>query len=92
MIIKDYKYSYSTKEIFYTINVDGFDFKMHHEKTEYGSIRHTDIDRFLDELGRFDCQQSELVEDFVRFQNHLLMYGEGFVLENAADDVMDGGN
>lgn len=32
MIIKDYKYMNSTDGIHYTINVDGIELEMHHEK------------------------------------------------------------
>lgn len=82
MIIKDYKYENSTDGIHYIIDVDGFEFEMNHVKTEYGSVKHDDIDCFLDEIGESDAQEAELIEDFVRFQNYLLMYGVGFTLKN----------
>ena len=85
MIIKDYKYMSSTDGIHYTINVDGIELEMHHEKTEYGSVRHTDIDPFLDEVAIFDFQEPDLIEDFVSFQNHLLMNGVGFIFKNAEE-------
>lgn len=85
MIIKDYKYMNSTGGIRYTINVDGIELEMHHEKTEYGSVRHTDIYDFLDELADFDHLEAELIQDFVSFQNNLLMYGVGFIFKNAEE-------
>lgn len=85
MIIKNYKYENSTDGIHYTIDVDGCEFEMNHTKTEYGSVQHEDIDYFLDEIGEQDVQEAELIEDFVRFQNHLLMYGVGFALKNAEE-------
>lgn len=85
MIIKDYKYMSSTDGIHYTINVDGVEFEMHHEKTEYGGVIHNDIDCFLDEVADFDYQEAELIEDFVSFQNHLLMYGVGFIFKNTEE-------
>lgn len=85
MIIKDYKYMSSTDGIHYTINVDGVEFDMHHKKTEYGSVRHDDIDCFLDEVADFDYQEAELIQDFVSFQNHLLMYGVGFIFKNTKE-------
>lgn len=85
MIIKDYKYMDSTDGIHYTINVDGIELEMHHEKTEYGSVRHTDIYDFLDEVADFDHLEAELIQDFVSFQNHLLMYGVGFIFKNAEE-------
>lgn len=88
MIIKDYKYENSTDGIHYTIDVDGFEFEMNHMKTEYGSVQHEDIDYFLDEIGEHDVQEAELIEDFVRFQNYLLIYGVGFALKNA-EEVTD---
>lgn len=53
MIIKDYKYMSSTDGIHYTINVDGVEFEMHHEKTEYGGVIHNDIDCFFRRSSRF---------------------------------------
>ena len=85
MIIKNYKYENSTDGIHYIIDVDGCEFEMNHTKTEYGSVQHEDIDYFLDEIGEQDVQEAELIEDFVRFQNHLLMYGVGFALKNAEE-------
>nr|DAJ61775.1 MAG TPA: hypothetical protein [Caudoviricetes sp.] len=88
MNIKNYKYENSTDGIQYTIDVDGYKFQMNHKKTEYGSVQHDDIDYFLDEIGEYDIQEAELIEDFVRFQNYLLMYGVGFTLKNA-EEVTD---
>lgn len=85
MIIKNYKYENSTDGIHYTIDVDGCEFEMNHTKTEYGSVQHEDIDYFLDEIGEYDVQEAELIEDFIRFQNYLLMYGVGFTLKNAEE-------
>lgn len=85
MIIKDYKYTSLTDGIHYTINVDGIELEMRHEKTEYGSVRHTDIYDFLDEVADFDYQEAELIQDFVSLQNHLLMYGVGFSFKNAEE-------
>ena len=82
MIIKNYKYENSTDGIHYIIDVDGCEFEMNHIKTEYGSVQHEDIDYFLDEIGEYDVQEAELIEDFVRFQNDLLLYGIGFELRN----------
>ena len=39
----------------------------------------------MDEMGEYDVQEAELIEDFVRFQNYLLMYGIGFILKNAEE-------
>lgn len=89
MIIKDYKYMNSTDGIHYTINVDGSELEMHHEKTEYGSVRHIDIYDFLDEVADYDNLEAELIQDFVSLQNHLLMYGVGFSFKNA-EEVDDG--
>lgn len=85
MIIKDYKYTSSTDGIHYTVNVDGSEIEMHHEKTEYGSVRHTDIYDFLEKVADFDYQEAELIEDFVSLQNNLLMYGVGFSFKNAEE-------
>ena len=85
MIIKNYKYGNSTDGIHYTIDVDGYEFEVNHTRTDYGSVQHEDIDYFLDEIGEYDVQEAELVEDFVRFQSYLLMYGVGFTLKNAGE-------
>lgn len=85
MIIKNYKYNNSKDSIHYTIDVDGYEFEMNHIRTEYGSVQHDDIDYFLDEIAEYDMQEAELIEDFVRLQNYLLMYGVGFTLENAEE-------
>lgn len=85
MIIKDYKYTSPTDGIHYTIVVDGMKFEMHHEKTEYGSVKHADIDPFLDEIAIFDFQEPDLIEDFVSFQNHLLMNDVEFIFKNAEE-------
>lgn len=85
MIIKDYKYTNPTDGIHYTINVDGIKLEMHHKKTEYGSVEHTDIDPFLDEIAIFDFQEADLIEDFVSFQNCLLMNDVEFILKNAEE-------
>ena len=58
---------------------------MNHKKTEYGSVQHDDIDCFLDEISEYDVQEAELIEDFVRFQTYLLMYGVGFTFKNAEE-------
>jgi hypothetical protein len=86
MIIKNYKYNNSEDGIHYTIDVDGYEFEVNHTKTDYGSVKHDDIEYFLDEIAEYDMQEAELIEDFVRFQNYLLMYGIGFTLKNA-DEV-----
>ena len=85
MIIKNYKYENSTDGIRYIIDVDGCEFEMHHTRTEYGSVQHEDIDYFLDEIAEYDAQEAELIEDFVRLQNYLLMYGVGFTFKNAEE-------
>lgn len=85
MIIKNYKYDNSKDGIHYTVDVDGFEFEMNHTRTEYGSVQHEDIDYFLDEIGEYDVQEDELIEDFVRFQSYLLMYGVGFALKNVEE-------
>lgn len=82
MIIKNYKYENSTDGIHYTIDVDGYEFQMNHKKTEYGSVQHEDIDYFLDEISEYDVQEAEMVEEFVDFQDHLLMYGIDFELRS----------
>ena len=85
MIIKNYKYDFSNGRVSYTIDVDGCEFEMNHTRTEYGSVQHDDIEYFLDEIAEYDMQEAELIEDFVRFQNYLLMYGVGFTLKNAEE-------
>lgn len=85
MIIKDYKYTSPADGIHYTINVDGIELEMHHEKTEYGSVRHTDIDPFLDKIAILDFQEPDLIEDFVSLQNHLLMNDVEFIFKNAEE-------
>lgn len=55
------------------------------KKTEYGSVEHTDIDPFLDEIAIFDYQEPDLIEDFVSFQNHLLMNDVEFIFKNAEE-------
>lgn len=88
MIIKNYKYNNSEDSIHYTVDVDGYEFKVNHTKTNYGSVQHDDIYFELDEIREYDVQEAELIEDFVRFQNYLLMYGIGVTLKNA--DEVDG--
>lgn len=85
MIIKDYKYENSTDGIHYIIDVDGYEVEMNHTRTEYGSVQHDDIEYFLDEIAEYDVQEAELIEDFVRLQSYLLMYGVGFTLKNAEE-------
>lgn len=85
MIIKDYKYENSTDGIHYIVDVDGCEFEMNHKRTEYGSVQHDDIEYFLDEVAEYDTQEAELIEDFVRLQNYLLMYGVGFAFKNAEE-------
>lgn len=85
MIIKNYKYNNSEDGIHYTIDVDGYEFEMNHTKTEYGSVQHDDIEYFLDEIAEYDVQEAELIEDFVRLQNYLLMYGVGFTFKNTEE-------
>lgn len=85
MIIKDYKYENSTDGIHYIVDVDGCEFEMNHKRTEYGSVQHDDIEYFLDEVAEYDTQEAELIEDFVRLQNYLLLYGVGFVFKNAEE-------
>lgn len=88
MIIKDYKYENSTDGIHYIIDVDGYEFEMNHIRTEYGSVQHDDIEYFLDEVAEYDMQEAELIEDFVRLQSYLLMYGVGFTFKNF-EEVQD---
>jgi gp25 len=85
MIIKDYKYENSTDGIHYIVDVDGCEFEMNHKRTEYGSVQHDDIEYFLDEVAEYDTQEAELIEDFVRLQNYLLIYGVGFAFKNAEE-------
>ena len=85
MIIKNYKYNNSEDGIHYIIDVDGSEIEMNHTKTEYGSVQHDDIEHFLDEVAEYDTQEAELIEDFVSLQNHLLLYGVGFVFKNAEE-------
>lgn len=85
MIIKNYKYGNSKDGIHYTVDVDGYEFEMNHTRTEYGSVQHDDIEYFLDEIAEYDMQEAELIEDFVRLQSYLLMYGVGFVFLNAEE-------
>ena len=81
MIIKNYKYNYSSGRICYTIDVDGREFSMEHIKTEYGS-KQNDIDDFLGTVEEYDFQEAEMIEAFVDFQNDLLLDGIGFELRN----------
>lgn len=82
MIIKNYKYDYSSGRICYTIDVDGYESAIEHTKTEYGSVQRDDIDDFLGTVEECDFQEAEMVEAFVDFQNDLLLYGIGFELKN----------
>ena len=82
MIIKNYKYDYSSGRICYTIDVDGYEVAMEHTKTEYGSVQRNDIDDFLVSVENYDYQEAEIIEAFVDFQNDLLLYGIGFELRN----------
>ena len=85
MIIKNYKYDYSAGRIRYTIDVDGYEQAMEHTKTEYGSVQRNDIDDFLLSVENYDFQEAEMVEEFVDFQSHLLMYGIDFELRNEVE-------
>lgn len=85
MIIKNYKYDYSGGKIYYTIDVDGYEQAMEHTKTEYGSVQRNDIDDFLVSVENYDFQEAEMVEEFVDFQSHLLMYGIDFELRNEVE-------
>lgn len=87
MIIKDYRYENSVDGIHYIVDVDGYEFEVNHTKTDYGSVQHDDIDHYLDEISEYDMQEAELIEDFVRFQSYLLMYGIGFALRNAEEVI-----
>lgn len=82
MIIKNYKYDYSSGRICYTIDVDGYESAIEHTKTEYGSVQRDDIDDFLGTVEGYDFQEAEMIEAFVDFQNDLLLYGIGFELRN----------
>lgn len=82
MIIKNYKYDYSSGRICYTIDVDGYESAIEHTKTEYGSVQRDDIDDFLGTVEEYDFQEAEMIEAFVDFQNNLLLYGIGFELRN----------
>ena len=75
MIIKNYKYDFSSGRICYTIDVDGYEIAMEHIKTEYGSVQRNNIDDFLVSVENYDFQEAEAVEEFVDFQSCLLMYG-----------------
>ena len=85
MIIKNYKYDFSSGRIRYTIDVDSYETAMEHTKTEYGSVQRNDIDDFLVSIENYDYQEAEMVEEFVDFQNHLLMYGIDFELRNEVE-------
>lgn len=82
MIIKNYKYDYSSGRICYTIDVDGYESAIEHTKTEYGSVQRDDIDDFLGTVEEYNFQEAEMIEAFVDFQNDLLLYGIGFELRN----------
>lgn len=85
MIIKNYKYDYSGGKIYYTIDVDGHEVAMEHTKTEYGSVQRNDINDFLVSVENYDFPEAERVEEFIDFQNHLLMYGINFELRNEVE-------
>nr|DAT20426.1 MAG TPA: hypothetical protein [Caudoviricetes sp.] len=85
MIIKNYKYDFSSGRIRYIIDVDGYETAMEHTKTEYGSVQRNDIDDFLLSVENYDFQEAEMVEEFVDFQSHLLMYRIDFELRNEAE-------
>lgn len=85
MIIKNYKYDYSSGRICYKIDVDGYETAMEHTKTEYGSVQRNDIDDFLLSVENYDFQEAEMIEEFVDFQSRLLMYGIDFELENEVE-------
>ena len=82
MIIKNYKYDYSSGRICYTIDVEGYEQAMEHTKTEHGSVQRNDIDDFLSMVDEYDFQEAEMIEAFVDFQNDLLLYGIHFELRN----------
>lgn len=85
MIIKNYKYDYSSGRICYTIDVDGYETAMEHTKTEYGGVQRDDIDDFLSTVEEYDFQEAEMIEAFIDFQNDLLLYGIGFELRNEVE-------
>ena len=85
MIIKNYKYDFSSGRIRYTIDVDGHELAVEHTKTEYGSVQRDDIDDFLSMVAEYDFQEAEMIEAFVDFQNDLLLYGIGFELRNEVE-------
>ena len=85
MIVKNYKYGYSSGRICYTIDVDGREFAMEHIKTAYGSAQN-DIDYFLSTVEEYDFQEAEMIGEFVDFQRNLLMYGIDFELRNEVTD------
>lgn len=85
MIIKNYKYDFSSGRIRYTIDVDGHEQAMEHKKTEYGSVQRNDIDDFLSAVEEYDFQEAEMIEAFVDFQNDLLLYRIGFELRNEVE-------
>lgn len=85
MIIKNYKYDFSSGRIRYTIDVDGYEIAMEHTKTEYGSVQRNDIDDFLISVEEYDFQEAEMIEAFVDLQNDLLLYGIGFELRNEVE-------
>ena len=85
MIIKNYKYDFSSGKICYTIDFDGYEQAMEHTKTEYRSVQRNDIDDFLGTVEEYDFQEAEMIEAFVDFQNDLLLYGIGFELRNEVE-------
>lgn len=85
MIIKNYKYDYSSGRIGYTIDVDGYEVAVKHTKTEYGSVQRDDIDDFLGKVEEYDFQEAEMIEAFVDFQNDLFLYEIGFELRNEVE-------
>nr|DAY41257.1 MAG TPA: hypothetical protein [Caudoviricetes sp.] len=85
MIIKNYKYDYSSGRICYTIDVDGRKIAMEHIKTAYGSAQN-DIDDFLSTVEEYDFQEAKMIGEFVDFQRNLLMNGIDFELRNEVTD------
>lgn len=85
MIVKNYKYDYSSGRICYTIDVDGREFAMEHIKTAYGSAQN-DIDDFLSTVEEYDFQEAKMIGEFVDFQRNLLMNGIDFELRNEVTD------
>jgi hypothetical protein len=85
MIIKNYKYDYSSGKVRYTIDVDGYEKVMEHKRTGYGSVQLNDVDDLLLEIEEYDFREAEAVQEFVDFQNHLLMYGIDFELRNEVE-------